>query len=154
MNGTSPRYWIAIPMILLALTAFACPAFSENVSALIRKAEKGDPEAQYTLGNAYYSGTMIERNHAEAVKWYRKAAEQGDPDAPVMLAIAYEMGCGVPMDDMQSYVWYSIAASRRPGADYVNYARWRDEAAGKLTPDQRVKADQMIREWEAKRPRN
>jgi len=153
MNDTSPGYLRIIPLILVALTALASPAFSEDIKALTRKAESGDPEAQYMLGNAYYCGTMVQRNYSEAVKWYRRAAEQEDPDAPVMLAIAYEEGNGVPMDDMHAYVWYSIAASRRPGSDYANYPRWRDDAGKKLTPDQLVKAQQMTREWEAKHPR-
>ena len=81
MNDTSPGYLRIIPLILVALTALASPAFSEDIKALTRKAESGDPEAQYMLGNAYYCGTMVQRNYSEAVKWYRRAAEQEDPDA-------------------------------------------------------------------------
>ena len=41
-------------------------------------AEKGDVEAQSSLGSMYENGHGIERDYVEAAKWYRKAAEQGD----------------------------------------------------------------------------
>ena len=44
-----------------------------------KAAERGDANAQYRLGNCYAEG--MEKNDAEAVKWYRKAAEQGNDDA-------------------------------------------------------------------------
>ncbi|MDD5762714.1 MAG: tetratricopeptide repeat protein [bacterium] len=120
---------------------------------LKKKAENGDPEAQYMLGNAYYDGCMLKRNNSEAVKWYRRAAEQGDPDAPIMLAISYENGFGVPRDELQAYMWYSVATSRRVEDTYKNYIEWRDDAGRKLTPEQLEKAQKMTREWEAKHPK-
>ena len=39
--------------------------------------ENSDAEAQHKLGLAYYNGDGVEKNYAEAVRWWRKAAEQG-----------------------------------------------------------------------------
>jgi len=45
---------------------------------LVRKAEAGDPKAQFDLGWCYDQGTEIAKDLNEAVKWYTKAAEQGN----------------------------------------------------------------------------
>jgi len=40
-------------------------------------ASRGDAEAQFYLGVAYYRGEDVDKNKGEAVKWFCKAAEQG-----------------------------------------------------------------------------
>ena len=45
----------------------------------ISKAEKGDVEAQVTLGMMYDNGWYVAENKAEAFKWFLRAAEQGCP---------------------------------------------------------------------------
>src|SRR5882724_3270144 len=42
------------------------------------RAEQGEADAQYSLGNSYRKGEGVPRDYAEAVRWYGKAAEQGD----------------------------------------------------------------------------
>ena len=39
----------------------------------------GDAAAQYHLGWMYNTGTWLEQDQKEAVKWYRKSAEQRNP---------------------------------------------------------------------------
>ncbi len=47
-----------------------------------KDAERGNANAQYNLGVMYSQGLGVTQDHAEAVKWYRKAAEQ---DAKIKL---------------------------------------------------------------------
>jgi TPR repeat protein len=47
------------------------------------KAQKGDANAQFTLGWMYLDGRGVSKDSAEALKWYRKAAEQGSGAAPI-----------------------------------------------------------------------
>lgn len=112
MNGTSPRFLKAIPLIFILLTALACPAVGEDIQAVIKKAKGGDPEAQFALGIAYSVGKRIPQDHAEGVKWYRKAAEQGMKEAFPFLGYAYESGQGVPQDYSKSVKWYRKAAEQ------------------------------------------
>ena len=56
------------------------------IQELQQKAEAGDAEAQYKLGNRYYYGTFVEKDYGKAVYWYTKAAEQGDVAAQISLA--------------------------------------------------------------------
>ncbi len=58
------------------------------------KAENGDPEAQFNLGNFYYMGYTnnvcgVAIDYTEAIKWFQKAADQNYPDVQFPLASAY-----------------------------------------------------------------
>ena len=112
MNGTSPRFLKAFPLILLLMTGLACPAFSEDIQTLIKKAEGGDLEAQVYLGAAYDQGQGIPQDYAEAAKWWQKAAEQGHAGAQYNLGISYGKGQGVPQDYAESMRWYRMAAEQ------------------------------------------
>src|SRR5260370_42113148 len=39
------------------------------------RAEQGDANAQYSLGNMYRNGQGVPEDYAEAVRWFRTAAE-------------------------------------------------------------------------------
>ena len=55
-----------------------------------RGGERGEGEAQCKLGGCYCYGEGVEKDEAEAVKWYRKAAEQGRSAAQCNLGSCYE----------------------------------------------------------------
>lgn len=66
---------------------------------LIFKAEQGDAEAQFALGEYYYRGDKDrEQDYEQAVYWYRKAAEQGHASAQYNLGCCYYWGYGVSQD--------------------------------------------------------
>ena len=62
-------------------------AFSEFL-AVARSA----PRIQYIVGKMYYEGRGVDRNYAEAVKWFRRSALQGFPDAQYRLGMMYCRG--------------------------------------------------------------
>jgi TPR repeat protein len=74
-------------LFLLASGVFQLPAQqSEEDRKLLAdiraKAEKGDAQSQFELGNTFYFGNLrAAKDKGEAVKWYRKAAEQNDAQA-------------------------------------------------------------------------
>jgi TPR repeat protein len=82
-------------------------------------AEKGDAEAQYNLGSAYYAGKRVSKNLTEAVKWVRKASEQGNADAQTFLGWLYEEGKGVPKNLVEAVKWYQKAAEQ--GSAYAQH---------------------------------
>jgi TPR repeat protein len=81
---------------------------------LLKRAESGDPDAQYELGWYYENGKggMVPTDFVEAVKWYRKAAEQGDLNGQAALGVMYAFGHGVPRDDGAAFTWYLAAAEQ------------------------------------------
>ena len=50
-------------------------------------AEKGDPDAQFNLGQAYKQGRGVSENLASALGWYEKAAQRGHPQAQVNVGL-------------------------------------------------------------------
>ena len=50
-------------------------------------AEKGDPDAQFNLGQAYKQGRGVPENMASALNWYEKAAQRGHPQAQVNVGL-------------------------------------------------------------------
>jgi TPR repeat protein len=91
-----------------------------NLQALLqnirRRAEQGDPDAQFDLGAKYSYLTgytdLLPRDYMQAAFWLRKAAEQGHVRAQVGLGAAYAAGRGVARDDAQAVVWFLKAAAQ------------------------------------------
>lgn len=76
------------------------------------QAERGDAQAQLTLGSYYASGTGVTRDLAKAAKWHRKAAEQGLSRAQFRLAYEYANGVGVKLDRIEAVRWLQRAAEQ------------------------------------------
>jgi hypothetical protein len=63
-------------------------------------------EAQRMLGELYEDGHGgVDKDEAEAVKWYRKAVEQGTRPAIRVLARNYRRGIGVEKDEAEASRW-------------------------------------------------
>ena len=105
-----------LPMVLaLCVSAVWVPAVAADKgidSSLLAKANAGNAEAQYQLGNAYNYGGEVRRDYAQALIWYRKGAEQGNADSEFELGGLYHFGHGVPPDDAQAFTWIMKAAEQ------------------------------------------
>ncbi len=123
------------------------PLNPDSANATLKeKAEKGDAKAQVSLAALYYAGDGVPQDYKLAINWLRKAAEQGDAGAQLGLGVMYAKGEGVPQNDINAYAWHSLAAAQgQEGA-----AKLRDEVASKLSPEQRIKAQALAAELQAK----
>ncbi len=73
-------------------------------------AQQGNPEAQCVVANIYHLGLGVDKNGAEAVKWYLKSAQQGYGVASNNLAGIYSIGdCGVPVNQKEAAKWNKIS---------------------------------------------
>ena len=79
---------------------------------IIQKANGGDASTQFALGEFYFFGEGVVQNHAEAVKWWRKAAEQGYAEAQHNLGVCYDNGEGVVQNHAEAVKWYRKAAEQ------------------------------------------
>jgi TPR repeat protein len=57
------------------------------------------------LGMIYHNAIGVERDAAEAARWWDMAAARGDVDAQAMLGAAYQLGAGVPRDAVAALMW-------------------------------------------------
>lgn len=72
-------------------------------------ANQGDAYAQLWIGDCYFFGRGVAKNHEEAVKWYKKSAEQGYAEAQYWLGYCYASGFGVEMNSAMSNFWWEKA---------------------------------------------
>lgn len=82
------------------------------IKRVLELAEQGNAKIQNKLGYLYETGSGLEKNEEEAVKWYKKAAEQGYAKAQFNLAKQYALGHGVEQNDQEAMQWYLAAAKQ------------------------------------------
>jgi hypothetical protein len=114
-----------------------------TVDQLRTDADKGQPEAQHSLGWHYLNADGVIRDYVEAVKWYRKAAEQGYAPAQCSLGFCYGNGFGVPKDFVQAYFWSNLAAAQGRKKAIQNLAIYEKE----MRPEQIAEAQRLSREF-------
>jgi TPR repeat protein len=78
---------------------------------IVRRAQAGDAEAQFLVGNGYYYGSHgLTINYKEAVKWLAKSAEQGCTKARLTLGVCYYDGKGVAKNEKEALKCWIKAA--------------------------------------------
>ncbi|MSU21749.1 MAG: sel1 repeat family protein [Pedosphaera sp.] len=73
------------------------------------RSEIGDALVQFNLGSCYYHGRLVDKDFAEAVKWFRKAAKQNFTEAQFILGRCYANGEGVAKDKTEAEKWKYLA---------------------------------------------
>ena len=99
-------------LVILLVLIIATPIFAVDFQTTLQAAKEGYAEAQFTLGETYYSGQGVTQDYTEAYKWYRKAAEQGHKQAQATLGVLYYEGKGVTQDYAESIKWLLLAAEQ------------------------------------------
>ena len=85
---------------------------TEELNAIIAKAEAGNPEAQNDLGLCFVTGWGVGKDFSKAVEWFTKAAEQGSAKAQANLGVCFEKGWGVEKSLTKAIEWYLKAAEQ------------------------------------------
>lgn len=73
-------------------------------------AASGDVEAMFLMGTAYDEGLGPELDHAEALRWYRRAAARGHVLAAHNVGNVFRDGRGVEVDHAAAARWWLRAA--------------------------------------------
>ncbi|MGB0494987.1 MAG: tetratricopeptide repeat protein [Kangiellaceae bacterium] len=91
---------------------------------LKHKAEIGDPEALFALGNYYYAppkGSSFRQNYLMSADFYFQSGIRGNASAQYNLALMFHRGTGVKSNYIQSYAWFKLASNNQsPVAKHVN----------------------------------
>ena len=146
--GVASSVVVALTFIMSASTAGAAPtqhrdpniqAISDfyteanaRLAELKRKANAGDPEAQFVLGAGYYDRGLpgLGQDDAEALRWLRQSAGAGYAEAMTALAVIHAQGRAVPPSESESDEWLRKAGNRDRRAIFLRMYR---QAGGKLT---------------------
>jgi S1-C subfamily serine protease len=96
-------------------TLSAAPVFTYNeddFKEAQKSAEKGDVQAQTTLGIMYDLGQGVPQNFTEALKWYKLAAARSNAVAQNNLGVMYLIGEGVPQNYFEASKWIQLSADQ------------------------------------------
>ena len=116
---------------------------SEAVRMWQTHAEKGDAEAQFTLGVLYNRGDGgLAKDMIEAVHWYRKSAEQGHVIAQYNMGILCATGTGLTRDLNAAIDWWRMAALQGHAEAQFNLGLYYAEGTG-VNPD----PSEAVRWW-------
>ncbi|AKS41783.1 caspase family protein [Wenzhouxiangella marina] len=91
-------------------TAYSRADYRSALRVWQGRADEGDAEAQYMVGEIHEKGLGTEPDYAEAARWYRLAADQGHSRAMMSLAYFHEQGLGVEQDPVAALNWYRRAS--------------------------------------------
>src|SRR5947199_354183 len=103
---------LASSVAVVQLAAQQTKADQKRLAEVKAKAQAGDADSQVELGLRYDKGEGVAQDHAEAVKWYRKAAEQNLAEAQYNLGVCYANGTGVAKDQVEGVKWFRKAAEQ------------------------------------------
>lgn len=89
----------------------------ESISHLHKLSDRGFPDAQYLLGDAYASGALGKPDLKESFLLFQLAAKHGHAEASYRAALCLEEGWGVSKDARRAVQFLRQSASRgHPGA--------------------------------------
>ena len=74
--------------------------------------KKGYAPAQHNLATMYATGSGVERDFKEALKWFAVAAEQGIAESQFSLGLAYLKGNGIHQNFKEAAKWYQMASEQ------------------------------------------
>jgi TPR repeat protein len=102
-----------IKALLLLIGLSAVPVFAQSdFESTKARAEAGDAQAQWSLGEMYDTGEGVVQDDVEAAKWHRLAAEQGNANSQFILGATYKDGEGVAQNYQEAVKWYRLAAEQ------------------------------------------
>ncbi len=81
-----------------------------DLESIQTQADRGDADAQFSLGLKYASSVGTAQDYDLAARWYLKAADQSHSLAQFNLGIMYIKGHGVPRDEATAMRWFHKAA--------------------------------------------
>ena len=117
---------LAAALIALGLNQAAWAGGVPDFRETLQAAERGNAQAQFSLGGMYDKGQGVHQDYAEALRWFRKAAEQGDADAQNILGDMYLRGFGVRQDLALAQEWFGKACQNGDQDGCDDYQRLKD----------------------------
>jgi TPR repeat protein len=127
------RFCLVIAFMLLSvMQASAEEAYTPpfGLKSLRASAERGDADAQGSLGVMYHEGLGVKLDLGEAVKWFRRSAEQGLATSQYNLGYLYEKGEGVEKNLTTASDWYRKAADQGDAAAQASLGALYSEGRG------------------------
>ena len=82
------------------------------IEDLFRRAQNGDNDASFNLGERFFYGRGVKQDYAKAVKWYILSSDRGDCSSQKKLADCYYLGQGTERNVALAAKRYEQAAEQ------------------------------------------
>lgn len=115
----------------------------QDLSSLLKEAEKGLAKAQYELGKAYRDSNQVNHDLVSAARWFRASAEQGYAKAQRHLGTCYARGHGVRVDKTAAIMWLTLAAEQ----GLVTAEMRLNEVLKSVSAEERNEGERRVRAW-------
>jgi TPR repeat protein len=119
----------------------AAPAPERAIVYYKDAALKGHADAQNALATYFYRGEAVAQDFSKARLWFQAAAQRRQPDAMFNLAVMLAQGQGGDKDLVAAYAWCAISK----GLGNEQAAAALPVIAAKLSPDEKARADAMLK---------
>src|ERR1700686_1555594 len=101
-------------VISCAIAVATVSAQDKDFATLQRKAESGEPIAEFDLAKAYLEGKIVTKDPVQALAWLQKSADQRYVGAEFALAYMYLNGAAkLPKDPHKAADWFRKAAKQQ-----------------------------------------
>lgn len=155
---------IEVVFIAKGVEAYNAGDYDTALAEFTALVEAGYAAAQREMGKMYAEGKGVEKNDAEALKWYRLAAEAGNAGAQRELGHMYKKDGGalfnkvagwfgkdkpepvLQKDDRLAYMWYDLAAAQGD----KEAKKIRNKMAEDMKAKQLTEAQEMAKKCRAK----
>ncbi|RJX32827.1 MAG: sel1 repeat family protein [Oxalobacter sp.] len=134
-------------MILGVAILTACTGGTEQEQEFLKKAQKGDKEAQYQLSRLYFEGNGVDQSDKKGAYWVRKAAEGGYPLALGDLGMMYALGVMCRKDNVEALKWLTLCEKYDCSGPGIRYMKDLQET---MKPEDIQKAKQLAATWKPK----
>lgn len=85
---------------------------TEKFLTQLKRAEKGNAEAQFKIGLMYVDGDGVGKNEEASTAWFRLGALAGDKAAQFNYGLHLELGIGTQKNQHEAVRWYNKAADQ------------------------------------------
>ncbi len=117
---------ITMILLLSVVSIIGCILFiirTKRLIATLKRAEQGDPEAQYQAALWYYHGKInIKKDWQKAFEYFALAAQTGHTKALNALGALYRAGHGTPKDETKAFACYQKTAEQGDFEGMINLA--------------------------------
>jgi hypothetical protein len=120
MKGNRFEWLIVLLVSAALLSAQQVENNRKRLEEATALAQRGDPKSQFVLAHMYDTGDGVQKDYAEAFKWYLKAAESGHALSQHMVGEMYRLGQGVTHSDAEAAKWFRKGAENGESSAQVN----------------------------------
>lgn len=103
-----------------ACLAVGVSAVGAEIDALEDSAARGDAEAQFQLGRAYFRGEGVTKDENKAFAWIEKSAAQGNVDAITSMGFFHAQGVGAEKSEAKAVQWFRRGAENGSATCQLN----------------------------------